>query len=154
MRIQHSSRPSSSSSAVRSRCDETILVHGAVDFKNEVKNDDGALESHVVQLELLGKLNADIGLITFPYKICFNSIDYDVSSSSYSSTLFKTFDVRFLAERVSFLQDIVKIAEWMSTIRDQINRCIWFQICGLDTSSQHKELKSNNISGKEMKALL
>jgi hypothetical protein len=115
------------SSVVRLRPDDTIVSNGAVMLKNEAKGDVG--DAGAARQELTSKLDKSalfvfpedsqsiIGMTTFPDRICLYSIDYDLSQRHFTSSHLKSYDMRHLHDRVSFAQDIFKIAQWMSTVR-------------------------------------
>ncbi len=114
------------SSIVRNRPDDTIVHHGAVCLKNEAKAD--ALEEENAKLELSAKMNRDaylvfpegrqsiIGMTSFPFKINLYSIDHDMSTQNFVTRGLKSYDLRRLVERVAFIEDIFKIAQWISTV--------------------------------------
>jgi hypothetical protein len=114
------------SSVIRLRPDDTIMSNGAVLLKNEAKAD--LRDAEVAKDELTKKMAKEalrifpensqsiIGMTTFPERIHLYSIDYDLTHSNFNSTLLKAFDMRQLNERVNFVQDMFKLAQWMSTV--------------------------------------
>jgi len=115
------------SSVVRQRPDDTIIVNGAVCMKNEAKGD--SRDAEIACQELTDKLGPDalmvfpsncfsiIGITSFPDRISIYSIDFHIGTNTFSTDHIKTLDMRLLDERVEFIQDIFKIAQWMSTVR-------------------------------------
>ena len=114
------------SSGVRLRSDDTIVSNSAVVLRNVVKGD--FAEAQIARQELTSKLDKSalhvfpeesqsiIGMTTFPERICLYSIYYNLSQRCFTSSELKSYDMRHLRERVSFTQDIFKIAQWMTTV--------------------------------------
>jgi hypothetical protein len=114
------------SSVFRLRPDDTIVSHGAVMLKNEAKGDIQYAE--VAKEELTKKLDKSamsvfpansqsiIGMTTFPNSISLYSIDYNHADMKFETSHLKSYDMRHLEQRVTFVQDIFKIAQWMSTV--------------------------------------
>lgn len=115
------------SSIVRLRPYDTIVSNGAVLLKNEAKADIADFE--IAEKELIDKIDKSalmvfpensqsiFSMTTFPNKICIYSIDYDIRTTKFTTSPLKTFDMRHMRERVKFVQDIFKIAQWMSTVK-------------------------------------
>jgi len=150
------------SSVVRLRPDDTIVNKGAVMLKNEAKGDIQYAE--VAREELTKKLDKGalsvfpancqsiIGMTTFPNNISLYSIDYDLAQMNFATSHLKSYDMRHLGERVTFVQDIFKIAQWMSTVKGPQLPFHLVPDVRTVTPNGHHITWTNGVINKELKA--
>ena len=150
------------SSVVRLRPDDTIVSRGAVMLKNEAKGDIQYAE--VAREELTKKLDksamsvfpansqAIIGMTTFPNSISLYSIDYNLVHMEFETSHLKSYDMRHLEQRVTFVQDIFKIAQWMSTVTGPQLPFHLIPDIRTETPNGHHITWTNGVIHKELKA--
>ena len=150
------------SSAIRLRPDDTIVSHGAVMLKNEAKGDIQYAE--VAREELTDKLDMSamsvfpsnsqsiFGMTTFPNNISLYSIDYNHACMNFETTPLKSYDMRHLEQRVTFVQDIFKIAQWMSTVTGPRLPFHLIPDVRTETPNGHHITWTNGVIRKELKS--
>jgi hypothetical protein len=114
------------SSVTNNRPDDTLMNKAALLAKNEAKPD--VTHEEEAEKELTCKFGRDavkvfprgrnsvFGMTTFPQRINIFEIKFDPLSSSFSTELLISFDMRHLQQRVEFVQTVFKMAQWMASV--------------------------------------